>query len=55
VYNSVPGVATAGAAAAGAGLAFTGLNITYDICAAFALLAVGVAVIRILPRFRRNH
>jgi hypothetical protein len=54
MYNPISGVG-AGAVAAGAGLAFTGLNITYAICAAFAVLAAGLAVTRIMPRFRRSH
>ena len=49
MYHAVSGVATAGAAA-GAGLAFSGLNLAYDICAAFALLAAGLALTRIVPR-----
>jgi hypothetical protein len=54
MYNPTSGVATT-AAAAGTGLAFTGLNVTYDICAAFALLAAGLAVLRVVPRLRRSH
>lgn len=55
MYHPVSGLATAGAAASGAGLAFTGLNVTYDICAAFALLAASLAVFRIVPRLRRSR
>jgi predicted MFS family arabinose efflux permease len=54
VYNPISGLAM-GATAAGAGLATTGLNAVYAICAAFAVLAVSLAVIRIMPRFRRSH
>jgi hypothetical protein len=54
VYNPVSGLA-AGATAVGAGLALHGLNVTYAVCAAFALLAAGLAVIRIVPRLRRSH
>ncbi len=54
MYDPAAGVAST-AAASGVGLAFTGLNLTFDICAAFALLAVGLAVLRIVPRLRRSH
>jgi hypothetical protein len=54
MYTPAAGVATT-AAAAGTGLAFTGLNATFDICAAFALLAAGLAVLRIVPRLHRSH
>jgi hypothetical protein len=54
VYNPVSGLAAA-AAGSGAALAFTGLDIVFDLCAAFALLAAGLAVTRILPRLRRSH
>jgi hypothetical protein len=53
MYDPVAGVA-ATAAAAGTGLAFTGLNATFDACAAFAVLAAGLAVLRIVPRLRRH-
>lgn len=55
MYNPISGVATAGATASGAALAFTGLDVTFAVCAGFALLAAGQAVIRIVPRFRRSH
>jgi hypothetical protein len=35
-------------------LAFTGLNVAYLVCAGFALLAVGFALLRIAPRFGRR-
>ena len=35
-------------------LAFTGLNVSYLVCAAFALVAVGFALLRIAPRFGRR-
>ncbi len=54
MYTPAAGVATT-AAAAGSGLAFTGLNATYEVCAAFALVAAGLAVLRIVPRLRRTH
>jgi hypothetical protein len=54
MYDPVAGVA-ATAAGAGTGLAFTGLNATWDVCVAFALLAAGLAVLRIVPRLRSNH
>lgn len=41
--------AAAGAAGAGA-LPFTGSNVIYVILAAFALLACGAAILRIVPR-----
>lgn len=37
-------------AAAGAGLAFTGINVVWYLLAAFALLGVGMALMRIVPR-----
>jgi hypothetical protein len=52
VYNPVMSLASA-AAGSGAALAFTGLDIVFDLCAAFALVAAGLAAIRILPRLRR--
>lgn len=34
------------------GLAFTGLDVVYIICGAFALIAAGMALLRIAPRRR---
>ena len=46
---------TGAAAAAGAGtLAFTGANALWIFLAAFALVAVGTALVRIAPRLRRR-
>jgi hypothetical protein len=53
MYDPVSGVA-ATAAAAGTGLAFTGLNATFDVMAAFAVMAAGLALLRIVPRIRRS-
>jgi hypothetical protein len=36
-------------------LPFTGLNLTWTVLAAFALLAAGGALMRIAPRRRRRH
>lgn len=48
--------AAAAAGAAGAGtLPFTGGNVVYLALAAFALLAVGAAILRIVPRARANR
>jgi hypothetical protein len=44
--------ATIGAAAVGGTLAFTGLQTVYWICGGFALLAAGMALVRIAPRLR---
>jgi hypothetical protein len=54
MYSPTTGVA-AGAAATGTALAFTGLNAAFDLCAAFAVLAAGLALLRIAPRFSRSH
>jgi hypothetical protein len=53
MYDPVKGIA-ATSAAAGTGLAFTGLNVTFAVCAAFALLAAGLALLRIVPRLHRS-
>ena len=45
----------AATAAAGTGLAFTGLNASFELCAAFALLAAGLALLRIVPRPHRRR
>jgi hypothetical protein len=36
-------------------LAFTGLNAVFVICAAFALFAASLAVLRVLPRRRHSN
>ena len=54
MYTPASGVATT-AAAAGTGLAFTGFNAVMDICVAFALLAAGLGLLRIMPRLHRRH
>jgi hypothetical protein len=56
MYNNPPvaGIA-ATSAGVGTGLAFTGLNVTFAVCAAFALLAAGLALLRIVPHFSRSH
>jgi len=43
-------VAPASVAAAGSALPFTGLNIIWVLLAAFTLLAVGGALLRLFPR-----
>lgn len=40
----------AGVAASGAGLAATGVNATWLLLGAFALLGAGLALLRIVPR-----
>ncbi|HEX6446966.1 MAG TPA: hypothetical protein VF053_17865 [Streptosporangiales bacterium] len=48
--------AAAAAGAAGAGtLPFTGGNAVYVVIAAFALLACGAAILRIVPRVRTSR
>jgi hypothetical protein len=53
MYNPTTGVA-ATAAGTGGALAFTGFNATFAVLAAFALLAAGLAILRIVPRLRRG-
>ena len=55
MYNSPAGIGAVSAGVATGGvLAFTGINVAYDICAAFALIAAGLAVARIAPKFSRT-
>ena len=54
MYTPASGVATT-AAVAGTGLAFTGFNVVMDICVAFALLAAGLGLLRVVPRLHRGH
>jgi len=51
VYSNPAAVAGSGVVA-GSGLAMTGLNVMWLLLAAFALVAVGGALLRILPRRR---
>jgi hypothetical protein len=46
------GRATLGAAAVGGALAVTGLQAIYWVCAGFALLAAGMALVGVAPRLR---
>lgn len=43
-----------GAATSGGALAMTGMSIVWVVLAAFAVLAVGMAVARIAPKFRKH-
>lgn len=47
-------VGTAAAMGATGGLAYTGVNALWLVLAGFALIAAGTALLRILPRFRRD-
>lgn len=47
---STPTAAAGSGAIAGSGLAFTGFNVVWLLLAAFALVAAGSAVLRLLPR-----
>lgn len=44
-----------GAGVASGGLAFTGYNVAAYVCAGFALVAGGMALLRTLPRLRRQR
>lgn len=46
------GAGHAVSAAVHGSLAFTGLNTVYLVCGAFALIAAGLAILRIAPRFQ---
>ncbi|WP_175548710.1 hypothetical protein [Mangrovactinospora gilvigrisea] len=52
MYNNITSGAGAGAAASGGALAATGASVFWWILAAFALVAVGTAIARIVPRRR---
>ncbi|MGV9300268.1 hypothetical protein [Amycolatopsis sp. NPDC003676] len=47
-------IGAASAAGVTGGLAFTGVNTLWLLLAGFALLAAGTALLRILPRVRRE-
>ena len=49
------GVVAGGMASGGGALALTGGNPIYMILAAFAFIAVGAAILRIVPRVRRRR
>lgn len=53
MYNSNHAV-IAGGAVVGGGLAATGLDIMWVIMAAFAVIAVGVALLRIVPKRKKK-
>jgi hypothetical protein len=44
----------AGAVMGAGGLAYTGFDSMWAVMAGFALIAMGAAVLRIVPRFRRR-
>ncbi|WP_162834282.1 hypothetical protein [Amycolatopsis circi] len=48
-------IGAASAAGVTGGLAFTGVNAMWLLLAGFALLAAGTALMRILPRMRKNE
>ncbi|MEV3855387.1 peptidase [Streptomyces sp. NPDC050095] len=50
MYNNVSSAAGTGAAASGGALAATGAQVLWLFLAAFALIAVGTALARIVPR-----
>jgi hypothetical protein len=52
MYQKIGTAASLGAG--GAGLAFTGANVMWLVLAGFALLAVGGALLRIVPLRRRK-
>lgn len=55
MYVSSAGAGAAlGGAALGSGLAFTGIDAAYAACAGFALVAAGLAVVRVAPSLRRR-
>lgn len=44
------GITTLGAAAGAGALPFTGLNVIWLLLAAFALVAAGLAILRVVPK-----
>lgn len=48
-------VGTAAAMGATGGLAYTGVHVVWLLLAAFALIAAGAALLRILPKPSRRH
>ncbi|MBB1157158.1 MULTISPECIES: hypothetical protein [Amycolatopsis] len=48
-------IGAASAAGVTGGLAFTGVNVLWLLLAGFALLAAGTAMLRILPRVRKQE
>jgi hypothetical protein len=50
VYTNPAAAAAGSGAIAGSGLAMTGFNVVWLLLAAFALVAAGTAVLRLLPR-----
>jgi hypothetical protein len=51
MYGQTAGVAGAtGAVGAAATLPFTGLNLIWVLLAGFALIAAGIAILRVIPR-----
>ncbi len=53
MYNNVSSAAGTGAAASGGALALTGASVLWLLLGAFALIAVGTAIARIVPRRSR--
>lgn len=47
-------VGTAAAMGATGGLAYTGVHVLWFVLAGFALIAAGAALLRVLPRSRRD-
>ncbi|WP_338696459.1 hypothetical protein V2W30_13615 [Streptomyces sp. Q6] len=53
MYDNVSSAAAAGTVASGGTLAATGAQVMWLFLAAFALIAVGTAIARIVPRGRK--
>ncbi len=54
MYNNVTSAAATGTAASGGALAATGASVLWLVLGAFALVAVGTAIARIVPRGKQK-